>query len=118
MRRWPRDVTHLPYDASTAPPSSGPRPYGVSRVPPPPSDPIGKRGQDVTQREEFTAPTCPVCGDREKVQREKGRWLCGGCWTLFTGGQDEWERSRAQRERRASAYQWIRDRADAKEAAS
>lgn len=44
------------------------------------------------------APTCPVCAKRDRVQRSGRRWLCGGCWTLFSGGQDEWERTRDMRE--------------------
>lgn len=59
------------------------------------------------------APTCPLCGSHERVIREKDRWLCGGCWTLFTGGQGEWESEREHRERRASAYRWIAERAEA-----
>lgn len=46
------------------------------------------------------APTCPVCATREKVARERGKWLCGKCWTLFTGSQDEWERCRGMRDQR------------------
>lgn len=48
------------------------------------------------------APTCPVCSKRDRVQRERDRWLCGACWTVFTGSQDEWERSRPMREARAA----------------
>ena len=46
------------------------------------------------------APTCPVCASRDRVAREKSHWLCGGCWTLFTGSQEEWERTRGMREQR------------------
>lgn len=55
----------------------------------------------MTYRDEVPkVPTCPVCATRERVQRERDRWLCGGCWTVFTGSQDEWERSRVMREAR------------------
>lgn len=44
------------------------------------------------------APTCPVCSSREDVKRQHPHWLCGGCWTVFTGSQDEWERTRDMRD--------------------
>lgn len=43
-------------------------------------------------------PSCPVCTTRDDVTREGGRWLCGHCWTVFTGGQPEWDRTRDMRE--------------------
>lgn len=43
-------------------------------------------------------PSCPVCVTREQVERVNGRWLCGLCWTVFTGGQGEWDRTRDLRE--------------------
>lgn len=46
-----------------------------------------------------SAPTCPVCSSHEKVERDRLKgWLCGGCWTVFSGGQDEWDRTRYMRE--------------------
>ena len=73
-------------------------------------------GDAMTDRDPVVhAPTCPICGTHERVQREAHRWLCGGCWTVFSGGQGEWEQEREHREKRARAYQWIRERADKQE---
>lgn len=62
------------------------------------------------------APTCPHCGTNERVQRDrmggtrKGdqgqrRWLCGTCWTVFDGGQHEWESTRKTREQHRARHQ-------------
>jgi ribosomal protein L37AE/L43A len=42
-------------------------------------------------------PTCPICR-RQDAEPYKSRWVCRGCWTLFTGSQLEWERARDMRE--------------------
>lgn len=59
-----------------------------------------------------SAPTCPICGTNDKVRRDKmggstvGNvnarlvWVCSRCWSVFAGGQHEWDRSRNARERR------------------
>lgn len=57
-----------------------------------------------------TGPSCPFCGTNHRVsrdhmggsrdQRVAGRlvWLCTRCWTVFQGGQGEWERCRETRQ--------------------
>jgi hypothetical protein len=53
-------------------------------------------------------PSCPFCGDSERVGRDsigakdnkRGAYLCGSCWGVFTGSQDEWQQQRGVRERR------------------
>jgi hypothetical protein len=66
----------------------------------------------VTAEPATTGPSCPFCATNHKVGRDKlggspdgrisGRmvYLCGSCWTVFTSGQHEWDRSREIRERR------------------
>lgn len=49
-------------------------------------------------------PTCPLCGDNARVERERDRWLCVACWTVFMGSQDEWNRMREARENRSKRY--------------
>jgi ribosomal protein L37AE/L43A len=50
-------------------------------------------------------PSCPVCTSTDGVDRAgPHRWVCTGCWTLFTGGQGEWEQARRLRE----TYQALR----------
>lgn len=48
-------------------------------------------------------PSCPLCGEHERVQKDRFAdhhvYLCGGCNTVFAGGQDEWHRYRERRER-------------------
>lgn len=48
------------------------------------------------------APTCPLCASNDEVQRDTIRghhiWLCGHCWTAFSGGTDEWEQWRNRRD--------------------
>lgn len=56
----------------------------------------------MTALEEFTGPTCPICATNDQVRRERGRYVCFTCWTVFTGEQDEWARARDQREKYAA----------------
>lgn len=68
----------------------------------------------MTDRDPQTpAPSCPLCGGNEKVERERSGWLCGACWTVFSGSADEWARWREQRESRAKRYAWFKEHADA-----
>lgn len=60
-------------------------------------------------------PTCPICATEGDVQREGGRWVCFHCWTVFTGEQGEWERSREQRKAYRYLDQWRQTVAAAKE---
>lgn len=44
-------------------------------------------------------PSCPVCSSPDGVDRAgPQKWVCTGCWTLFTGEQGEWEQARRLRE--------------------
>lgn len=56
-----------------------------------------------------TVPSCPLCGRVEGVERQDGGlYLChgeGGCWTVFNGSTDEWERMKRNRELRAHHYE-------------
>lgn len=57
-----------------------------------------------------TSASCPFCGTNDRVSRDRmggshdhrvqGRmvWLCTRCWTVFQGGQGEWERCRGTRQ--------------------
>lgn len=62
-------------------------------------------GLAMTDREPTPlAPTCPVCASRENVERQRPfGWLCGTCWTVFSGAQGEWEKNRDRRDRWAAA---------------
>lgn len=45
--------------------------------------------------------TCPACGLHDSWERSTHPdfpYLCGACWTLFTGTELEWRRHRVQRE--------------------
>jgi hypothetical protein len=51
-------------------------------------------------------PTCPVCR-RQDAEPHKSRWICGApCWTVFTGSQLEWERTRDLREHHEAQERW------------
>jgi len=59
----------------------------------------------MTYRDEPPMPSCPMCGGNEQVSRDtfgqknhRGAYLCGLCWSVFSGGQDEWNRSHEARE--------------------
>lgn len=60
----------------------------------------------MTHLETVPQPSCPLCGTNSNVGRDRvgGHhvYLCSDCWTVFTGGTDEWEQWRKKRERRAS----------------
>ncbi len=50
-------------------------------------------------------PSCPFCGSAELVGKDvfgqhhkRGAYLCGGCWSVFTGSQDEWHQLTGARE--------------------
>jgi hypothetical protein len=46
-------------------------------------------------------PTCPACGLHDATERSDNpdfAYLCGSCWTLFTGTELEWRRMRRLRE--------------------
>lgn len=46
-------------------------------------------------------PTCPACGLNDATERSEHPdypYLCGSCWTLFTGTELEWRRMRKLRE--------------------
>lgn len=55
-------------------------------------------------------PTCPLCSTHDKVQRtprdeaiaERCPFTCGSCWTVFVGTDQEWQRTRDDREAYAS----------------
>lgn len=67
----------------------------------------------MTDRDPIPSPTCPLCATRDRVQRDRHRWLCCACWTVFTGSQDEWERTRHMRERRQALFDVLTPKADA-----
>lgn len=56
----------------------------------------------MTHLDEPERPSCPLCTTREDVRRDRvaGRhvYLCGLCWTVFTGGEDEWHHFAKQRD--------------------
>lgn len=57
-----------------------------------------------------TGPTCPMCGSNDLTAKDwlggtrDGRvharrvLLCGRCWSVFSGGQHEWDQCREVRE--------------------
>lgn len=51
---------------------------------------------------EVHPPSCPVCQSRDAVERHRSNWVCTGCWTVFTGSRDEWERSHDHRDQYAA----------------
>lgn len=70
-------------------------------------------GDRIRQADPVTTPACPLCGSSRRVSGSANlppigwagnsvtypwRWLCGLCWTVFTGGETEWGRMREQRE--------------------
>lgn len=64
----------------------------------------------------LTMPSCPFCGSNDRVDRDsigakdnkRGAYLCGSCWGVFTGSQDEWQqladRRRVNSERKAEQH--------------
>lgn len=59
----------------------------------------------MTDRDPITPdPTCPLCASNSDVERHRHGYLCGACWTVFTGSPDEWSRMREVREMRARGY--------------
>lgn len=52
----------------------------------------------------MNAPSCPLCSSTDHVERsvvgakhQKVVWLCGSCWTAFTGSEDEWREYQERR---------------------
>lgn len=50
-------------------------------------------------------PACPYCGSDERVTRDlfgqkttRHAYLCGSCWAVFDGSQDEWHHHKQQRD--------------------
>lgn len=50
-------------------------------------------------------PSCPLCGQNDLVDRDvfgqkntRHAYLCGRCWSVFDGSQDEWRHHATQRE--------------------
>lgn len=58
----------------------------------------------MTSQEPVITPPCPLCGVNDRVGRDtagkRHLWLCGACWTVFQGGEDEWRRFAKKRTRR------------------
>lgn len=59
----------------------------------------------MTYRDELTMPSCPTCGLNDLVSRDTfgqkhqiPAYLCGRCWSVFDGTQDEWRHHRHHRE--------------------
>lgn len=60
---------------------------------------------DVTYRDDTPQPSCPLCGTNDLVSRDTfgqkhqvTAYLCGRCWSVFNGSQDEWVHHRQSRE--------------------
>lgn len=52
----------------------------------------------MTHRDDPVKPSCPVCTTNDEVTFDRGQWLCGTCWTLFSGDPSEWDRTKPTRE--------------------
>lgn len=68
----------------------------------------------MTALEKPAGPSCPACTGTADVERivigqhdraKRRAWCCYRCWTVFHGGQDEWNRMRPRRDQWRSQHE-------------